>query len=99
MAGEVRVAPDTFDHRCNIGSGQIRRGPWTCQICRRTWKPSSRGSWRTEGDGRGEIVAVVMRYDDDYTPPKRRRSFNEWWLVAALLLGMLYGLAIGVFLW
>lgn len=94
---EVRVQPDTFDHQCGV-SRQSRRAPWTCPVCRRTWIPEGKGMWHSDGNGSGEIVAVLMRYDDDYTPPPPRRVLNPWWLYNVFIIGLLAGLAIGLFL-
>lgn len=52
------------EHHCYTPSaGRLRRRPWTCPFCRRTWHPEGKGAWRTD-EPAGQIIGFAMRYPD-----------------------------------
>lgn len=56
-----------FTHCCPTPSSErLRKRPWTCPYCRRTWTPEGVGAWHTNDQG-GEVVGLTMRYPDGST--------------------------------
>lgn len=54
----------SFMHNCPFPSNHgLRRRPWTCEVCGRTWKPFGKGGWETN-DPEARLDSVTMRYPD-----------------------------------